>query len=150
MLICFIRTSGSLVQVIKIIRSIVIQSHGFGMKQMQLNDDQEILSVLAMDRRENQQKHENRPLPGWLFAETVRIAIHKRRGPGCAVWFDKPAETAKTTETIAKKAMTHVDYGPEMQFTPRNSFWRRQTNRFLALWWIITLRGTRNAPWSAD
>jgi hypothetical protein len=116
---------------------------------MNLHDDQELLSVLAMDRSENQQRHIHRSLPPWQFAETVRIAIHRRRGLSCAAWFDKSICNSPTP-LPAKKTIAFIDYGPELQFSPRKKFWRRHANYLLAIWWRITFRGTRHTPYSAD
>lgn len=89
--------------------------------------------------------------PQWLFADSVRVPIEKRRGKPCAAWFESES-IKKPNETNAPKKPVYIDYSCANMSKQiiRDQWSVRLANRFWSIWWRLTLRGTSRVRWYPD
>lgn len=120
---------------------------------MKLNDEysDELWGLLVEDHCRQSPSDFMNKWPQWLFAESVRVPVQKRRGKPCAAWFETDSNE-RLNEMKGPKTPVYIDYSCTngSKRIMRDQISVRLANRIWSIWWRFTLRGTSRVRWSPD
>ena len=120
---------------------------------MKLNHEysDELWGLLVEDHCQQCPSDSMKQWPQWLFADSVRVPIQKRRGKPCAAWFESESNE-RLNEMRGPKKPAYIDYSVAngSKRIMRDQWSVRLANRIWSIWWRITLRGTSRVRWSSD